>query len=187
MVSPAYTDTDIFHIVFCVALLSVTFQGALLPKVAKFLKLVDSKETVMKTFNDYQDEKDLSLIEIKVENEHNWCNKTLKQIALPQSMVVLMIKRNDKIILPKGANKVKPDDILVLGGAPYREDDYVQLREEEIEKNHDWVFKKVKEISFPDHTLIAVIRRGYRAIIPSGETTILIGDQIILCSVPKKE
>ena len=44
---------DIFHIVFFVALFSVSIQGTLLPKFAKKLDLVDNNTLVLKTFNDY--------------------------------------------------------------------------------------------------------------------------------------
>ncbi len=183
VVSLSYTKTDIFHIVFCVAFLSVTLQGALLPKISQKLNLVDNSETVMKTFNDYQDDDDLSLIEIQIEENHDWCDKTMQEIALPQRMLVIMIKRGKRIILPKGPTKVKAGDIMVMGGGPYREDGNVHLREEDIEKNHSWVGKKLRDIVLPEHTIVAVIRRGYRAIIPSGDTIVLVGDQLIICSL----
>ena len=187
VVSPAYTKTDIFHIVFCVALLSVSMQGTLLPVFARKLNLVDNEETVMKTFNDYQDDWDLSLIEIPMEDGHQWCGMTLKEIHLPQNMVVLMIRRDGRTILPKGTTKVRPQDVLVLGGAPYREDGTVHLTEEEIGKDHPWAGRNVRDIEFPSHRMIAVIRRGNRVIIPSGTTILLTGDLLILSSAPQEE
>ncbi len=187
VVSPAYTKTDIFHIVFCMALLSVSMQGTLLPVFARKLKLVDNEETVMKTFNDYQDDRDLSLIEIPMEEEHQWCGMTLQQIHLPQNMVVLMIRRDGRTILPKGTTKVRPHDVLVLGGAPYREDGSVLLTEEEIVKDHPWAGKSIRDIEFPIGRMIAVIRRGNQVIIPSGSTVLLAGDLLILSSAPQEE
>lgn len=149
MVSPAYTKTDIFHIVFCVALLSVSMQGTLLPVFARKLGLVDNEETVMKTFNDYQDDRDLSLIEIPMEEGHQWCGMTLREIHLPQNMVVLMIRRDGKTILPKGTTKVRSQDVLVLGGAPYREDGTVLLTEEEVGKTTLGPAKISKTLPFP--------------------------------------
>ena len=187
VVSPAYTKTDIFHIVFCVALLSVSMQGTLLPVFARKLNLVDNEETVMKTFNDYQDDRDLSLVEIPMEEGHQWCGMTLREIHLPQNMVVLMIRRDGKTILPKGTTKVRPQDVLVLGGAPYREDGTVLLTEEEIGKDHPWAEKNIRDIEFPSHGMIAVIRRENQVIIPSGGTTLLAGDLLILSSASQEE
>lgn len=187
VVSPAYTKTDIFHIVFCVALLSVSMQGTLLPVFARKLNLVDNDETVMKTFNDYQDDRDLSLIEIPMEDGHQWCGMALKDIHLPQEVVVLMIRRDGKTLLPKGTTQVKPQDVLVLGGAPYREDGTVLLTEEEIGKGHPWVGQSIRDIEFPSHRMIAVIRRENGIVIPSGNTTLLPGDLVILSSAPQEE
>lgn len=50
VVSPAYTNNDIFHIVFLVALLSIAFQGTLL---IKWFDVEDNRNDMMKTFNDY--------------------------------------------------------------------------------------------------------------------------------------
>ena len=53
---------DIFHIVFMVALFSVSIQGSLLPLVANKLNMVDNREDVRKTFNDYQEESSITLM-----------------------------------------------------------------------------------------------------------------------------
>lgn len=53
VVSPAYTNNDIFHIVFLVALLSIAFQGTLLPLMAKWFDVEGNRNDTMKTFNDY--------------------------------------------------------------------------------------------------------------------------------------
>src|SRR5699024_4798405 len=57
---------DIFHIVFFVALFSVSIQGTLLPKFAKKLDLVDDNTLVLKTFNDYASDIDRQLAEINI-------------------------------------------------------------------------------------------------------------------------
>ena len=162
-------------------------QGTLLPVFARKLGLVDNDETVMKTFNDYQDDRDLSLIEIPMEDDHEWCGRTLKEIRLPQNMVVLMIRRNGRTLLPKGSTRVLSQDVLVFGGAPYRDDGTVLLTEEEIGDSHPWAGQSVRDIEFPGHGMIAVIRRGTRAVIPSGSTVLQAGDLLILCSAPQKE
>ena len=52
----AVIQSDIFHIVFFIALFSVALQGTLIAPIAKKLDLVDNKLAVLKTFNDYQEE-----------------------------------------------------------------------------------------------------------------------------------
>ena len=51
--------------------------------------------------------------------------------------------------------------------------------------------KKIKEISFPSHTLILSVTRGDTDIIPDGELSLQSGDYIIIIarkeSIPKVE
>ena len=51
--SEGYMKYDIFHIVFCVVLFSIIFQGSLLPKVAEKCDMIDISTDVMRTFSDY--------------------------------------------------------------------------------------------------------------------------------------
>ena len=44
VVSPNYADDSIFSIVFWVVLLSLLFQGALLPSASKHLNMIDEHE-----------------------------------------------------------------------------------------------------------------------------------------------
>ena len=64
VVSPNYADDSIFSIVFCIVLLSLLFQGALLPSASKHLNMIDEHENVLKTFNDYTDENNKKEIEL---------------------------------------------------------------------------------------------------------------------------
>ena len=57
---------DIFHIVFVVALLSVTIQGSLLPVIAKRDDMIDKFSDVRKTFNDYQQESAIALNKLTI-------------------------------------------------------------------------------------------------------------------------
>lgn len=114
--SDAYTSNDIFHIVFCVAMFSVAFQGTLLPKVAELLGLVDHEENIFKTFTDYQDETDVRLLELTVDRQNIWANRLLCDLKLPKNLLIVMIKRGNDIIVPRGGTKILPGDTVVLNG-----------------------------------------------------------------------
>lgn len=117
MTSEVYIHTDLFHIVFCASLFSVAFQGTLLPKVSKMLGLIDeNSNSALKTFTDYQDNTDIKLVELPILEDSLWLNKSINQINLPSNILIVMIKRNNNIIIPKGNTVIKKDDILVLNG-----------------------------------------------------------------------
>lgn len=107
---------DIFHIVFFVALFSVSIQGSLLPKVATKLNLVDDNTLVLKTFNDYVGDIDRKLIEVTVTSDSKLVNKSIADADISEDILIVMIKRKGKTILPKGTTIIENGDILIVTG-----------------------------------------------------------------------
>lgn len=109
-------EYDIFHVVFFVALLSVGIQGTLIPSIAKKLNLIDDDELVFKTFNDYAGDIDRELVEVYVGNDSKLINKCIADADISEGILILMIKRGNKTIVPKGATIIEKDDILIVVG-----------------------------------------------------------------------
>ncbi|HAR85829.1 MAG TPA: potassium/proton antiporter, partial [Clostridium sp.] len=99
-----------------IALLSVAIQGTLIPKVARKLDLVDDTKTVLKTFTDYQEDRSTTLIEYNVDSKSSWKEKTIMEADIPEEILIVMIKRDSEIIVPKGSTLINQGDILVLSG-----------------------------------------------------------------------
>ena len=62
--SEGYMKYDIFHIVFCVVLFSIIFQGSLLPKVAEKCDMIDNSTDVMRTFSDYTGDMQIQFVRV---------------------------------------------------------------------------------------------------------------------------
>lgn len=111
-------ENDIFHIIFFIALFSVAIQGTLIPKVANLLDLVETEEenSVLKTFTDYTGEINTQLLEVVMTEENKWINKSIMEANIPEEILIVMIKRNDKILVPKGSTVINVGDTVVLSG-----------------------------------------------------------------------
>ncbi|NME63559.1 potassium/proton antiporter [Clostridium cadaveris] len=111
-------ENDIFHIIFFIALFSVAIQGALIPRVASLLDLVETEgeDSVLKTFTDYIGEINTDLLEVTITNNNKWKGKMIMDANIPEEILIVMIKRGDKILIPKGSTVIKSGDILVLSG-----------------------------------------------------------------------
>ncbi len=174
---------DLFHIVFTVALLSVAFQGTLLPLIAQKLHMVDDEHNVLKTFNDYQDDSDLQLVQVVITPQHPWNNKKICDLNLSPDILMVMIKRGAETLIPKGNTILRTQDIIVISGESYADDGQILLQEKLIEEGHEWENKLVRELTLPSHTLIVAIKReNGENIIPKGDTRILKGDILVLNS-----
>ncbi|MBU5675192.1 potassium/proton antiporter [Alkaliphilus sp. MSJ-5] len=106
----------IFNIVFFVAVVSVLVQGTLFIPIAKKLNLIGSEETVLKTFTDYSGEIHAELLEVKIPEDSKIANKTIMDLDIPMDILIVMVRRNGKIITPRGATEIKAGDIMMLAG-----------------------------------------------------------------------
>ena len=121
-------SNDIYHIIFFIALISVGVQGTLIPIIAKRLELLDNNSSVLKTFNDYVEEKNTKVMEVKIEGNCKLINKSIMDANIPEEILIAMIKREDEIIIPKGASIIKEGDILVVVGNCSEEDFYRSIK-----------------------------------------------------------
>ncbi len=111
-------ENDIFHIIFFIALFSVAIQGTLIPKVANCLDLVDIEDegSVLKTFTDYSGEINTELLELTITQDSKWIGKMIMDANIPDEILIVMIKRGNEVLVPKGSTLLIEGDRLVLSG-----------------------------------------------------------------------
>ncbi|MBK5200660.1 MAG: cation:proton antiporter [Spirochaetaceae bacterium] len=163
---------DIFHIVFCIVLFSIAFQGTLLPVISKKLKMIDEKGDVLKTFTDYQEENEIQFIRLYVSKSHPGNRFMIKNILLPPEVLILIIIRDKERIIPNGNTLIKEEDILIIAAPGFKDDNNIVLSEVVITKDHDWITKEIRNIELNPNSLIAIVKRGNKVIIPRGNTQI---------------
>lgn len=174
------THYNLFNLVFCIVLLSISLQGTLLPRVSAKLSMIDQTADVRKTFNDYQEESDIDFIKIHLDQDHPWSGKVLKELPIPADLLVVMIARKEETIVPNGSTLLLPGDLLVLAARAFEDRENLSLQEVVIEKGHKWLGYPLRRIPTRSNTLIVMIKRGGETIIPSGSTTLQVGDILVL-------
>ncbi len=179
IVNNNYISYDIFHIVFFLSIISVLIQGTLLPIVAKKLDLVDSDENVLKTFNDYVDDSDMELIQIKIPPTHHWVGRPIMEIELPENSIIVTIERGEGTIIPNGKTIIEKDDIVILNSKKTKYYN-MSLREIYINHHHPWKDKELKDLNLPKNNLIVMIKREGGTIIPRGNTAIKYRDIVLI-------
>ena len=172
-------NSDLFHIVFMVALFSVSIQGTLLPAIASRLNMVDETSDVRKTFNDYQEESAITLMRMFIPKGHNWENRMIKNVTMPTGSLALMIKRKKETIIPRGDTKILAGDNVILSVPAYEPAEHEKLEEIQIDSKHSWCNHSIEELQLPPNELIALIIRGEENLIPDGKTVILENDIVV--------
>ena len=176
----AETRYNLFNLVFCIVLLSISLQGSLLPRVSAKLHMIDHTADVSKTFNDYQEESDIDFIKIHLDKNHPWNGKTLRELPLPSDLLVVMIARKEETIVPNGSTVLLPGDLLVLAARAFEDRENLFLQEIVVEKGHKWVGRSLRQIPTRSDTLIVMVKRGNETIIPGGSTILQAGDTLVI-------
>lgn len=111
--------SQIFNIVFFVTLLSLMIQGTTVIAAARKLKLTEAGACDADDFGvELSDEHPAKLTHFTLTERHLIKGSTLRDIDIPSDSLVIMIKRNNKYIVPNGSKKLRAGDQLLLINNP---------------------------------------------------------------------
>lgn len=172
---------DIFHIVFGICLFSSLIQGSLMPLATRKLDMLDPNDTVLKTFNYYQDKSDIGFIQTTICADNRWIGSQIKDLNRAFDVIVAKIERDGKTIVAKGNTVIEEGDIIVLGGETHFDRTGHHLTEITLSPSHKWVNKKIAEIPMGDKELILMLQsKDGDIIVPAGSTVLRADDRIVL-------
>ena len=175
------TGTWIFHVTFFIVLMSIIIQGGLLPLVSRKLGMIDEKEDVMKTFNDYSEALPVQFIQFKIPENHNWVGKTLQEITLPPETLVVYRENNNVMSVPDGRTVIEVGDKLILSAKEPEQVKGIHLAEIPIGEGHEYIGLMLSEIPKGGDNLVILIVRGDKVVIPQGSTKIKEND-VLICN-----
>ena len=118
---------------------------------------------------------------------HRFVGRKISELKL-WDLLVVMIKREGKALLPRGNVTLREGDVLVLSGESYQEDTAAYLDERLIEEGHPWIGKSLAELSDTLKSLIVMIQRSDGELaVPKGDTRIEVGDLLVFTKPGLKE
>ncbi len=105
---------DIFNIVFIITLLSLLTQGMTLSSMAKRLNLSYDEDPEVETFG-MEIPEEMGLLRDHTVTEDDLSEgDTLRDLHLPHGIRVMMVRREDKFLVPHGSMKLELGDHLVI-------------------------------------------------------------------------
>lgn len=186
VLSGVHTTYNLYNLVFCIVLLSISIQGTLLPFVARKLAMIDPSADIGSTFNDYQEDSDIHFIKLRIDSKQAWCGRALAQLQFPPDLLVAMIVRQKEVIIPTGETRLEPDDLLVLAARSFEDREHLALREVVVEGGKHSVNRPLSQISQAHNNRVILIKRGIDTIIPTGNTVVKAGDVLVLTQFVSK-
>ncbi|HUM60955.1 MAG TPA: potassium/proton antiporter [Clostridia bacterium] len=181
-------SADVYHIVFGICVFSSLVQGSLMPPAARRLDMLDPNDTVLKTFNDYQDKAEIGFLQTRIHKDSYLVGRQVKDLRLTFDFIVARIDRGGRAVVPRGNVELQEDDLIVLAGEKYFDRDRRDLTEFTIPERHDWAGKSIRELNLPEDTLIVMVQRsGSDVIVPLGDVVLQENDKVILLHVREED
>ncbi len=178
---------ELFSIVFVIVIISILVQGTLLPLMSEKMKMLGASGDVLRTFNDYQEETDVSFVKVVVGKNHPWAGRPLRECVMPHGFLIILIIRGEETLVPGGDTVVNAGDVLVTAAPEFENREDFGMFEEYLGKNHAWIGKCVRDLELPKGTLIAMIKRKGGTVIPYGGTCLQEEDMLVCIKIPPKE
>lgn len=123
---------------------------------------------------------DMHFIKIRLVENDKWVGKQLSEIDLPEGVVVAIIKRKDRHLVPRGDVVLQVDDRMVLGALPFEEHENIRLKEIVLEDHNPWIGEKIKDLEISKHSIIVLVKRGNQSLIPYGNLVLQDDDKIFM-------
>ena len=140
---------------------------------------VDQYSNIKKR-SEYGYEADMNFIKIHLKENDRWIGKSISELKLPVGVIVAVIKRKGKILIPRGDVMLIEGDSVVLGAEPFDEKQSIKLKEVVLRKQNPWTNVRIRELDISRHSIIVLVKRKNKALIPNGNMILREGDHVFL-------
>lgn len=136
--------------------------------------------SVIKKKTEYGYEEDMHFIKINIDDNDSWIGKRIIDLQLPTGMMVVIIKRKEKLLIPRGDIVINEYDTIVLGAESYEDDDQINLKAVVLKKENPWNGMKIKELDISRHSIVVLVKRQNKALIPNDDMVLKEGDRVFM-------
>jgi voltage-gated potassium channel len=127
-----------------------------------------------------EEDRPLKFLTGTLEPQHPWSGKKLADIQMPPQIMIAAIIRDEEEIVPRGETVLKAGDRLIFGAKKFYEEDRIKLNSVKIKERNSWVGLPLKKVPISRQSLVVLIRRGTKNIVPDGDTVINNGDELLI-------
>lgn len=109
----------------------------------------------IKKRNEYGYEADMQFIKVHMERGDQWIGQPISELKLPSGVVV-------------------------IGAEPFGREEKIRLQEVLLRKQNPWVGLRIKELDISRQSIIVMVKRRDRSLIPNGNMQLKVGDKLFI-------
>lgn len=175
---------DIYPITIAGKLLGIviTFLGAgmiAIPTGIISAGFVDQYSNIKKRAQ-YGYESDMHFIKIRIRENDKWMGMCIADLDLPEGVIIAIVKRKEEVIIPRGDIILQDKDSIVLGAEPFEEHEKINLKEIVLKEQNPWNGMHIRDLDISRHTVIVLVKRRNKTLIPNGNMILQEGDRVFL-------
>ena len=137
---------------------------------------------LVKKITEESAEENIRFIKVRIGKKDAWEGKQIEALGLPAGMIIAAVHRDGDVLIPHGNLSLKEHDILVIGALDTSDAEKIGLREMELKHRNHWNGMKIRDLDLSRQTLIILVRRNGKALIPKGDLVLREGDRLLLYS-----
>ena len=134
----------------------------------------------IKRMSEYGKEEDIHFIRIPLTSQDGWCGRKIRDLHLPKHIIIAVVQRNKNVLIPNGNLELKAGDVLVIGAESVPDSERITLKKVTLEKRHLWTGHRICDLDISRHSVIVLVKRHGKALIPHGNMLLQEGDTVIL-------
>ncbi len=136
--------------------------------------------TNLKKRNNYGYEEDMNFIKVRVDANDVWNGKRIADLDLPVGVIISLIQRDDEFLIPNGGAVLEAGDVVVLGAEPFKAHETIRMQEIVMKEEHPWCDKRIRDLNLGRKTVIVLVKRKNKALIPNGNMVLIKNDRVFL-------
>ena len=136
--------------------------------------------TRLKSLRDYSLEADIRFVRLEVTSDHPWLNQAVRDLIIPPGLLLAVIQRKGHVVVPRGDTVIEEGDQIVIGAEGFQDEVGITLKEVTLKKLHPWVGQAIRTLDISRQTLIVMVQRNHKLLIPSGALVLQEGDMVLL-------
>ena len=175
---------DIYPITMWGKILSIfiTFLGVgmvAIPTGIISAGFVDQYSSIKKRA-EYGYKEDMDFMKIRLRENDDWVGMRIADLNLPQGVIIAVVKRREDVIIPRGDIVLREEDTVVLGAEPFDVHEHIKLQEIILEDHNPWVGARIRDLDISRHSIIVLVKRKNKSLIPNGDMVLEDGDKVFL-------
>ena len=134
----------------------------------------------IKRMSEYVATEDIHFIKVHLAGKDPWIGMTIKELHFPHGVIIAVIQRKGKVLVPRGDTVLEDGDTIVMGAQSFDKDEHIDFKEVILRKHSFWVGQKIRDLDISRQTIIIMVKHRGKVLIPRGDLVMMEGDKVIM-------